>query len=88
MKPKDISDLFYQRELRDDLCPIVAGRRIIPESYLDMIHMALKRHGRPVAELGPVQTQVAHPRRGVASSESFHMAPDFDAPLEDFADYR
>jgi hypothetical protein len=29
-KPKDISDLFYRRALRDDLCPIVAGRRLIP----------------------------------------------------------
>jgi hypothetical protein len=44
--PKDISDLFYRRELRDDLCPIVAGRRLIPESYLDIIRMALKRNGR------------------------------------------
>jgi hypothetical protein len=48
-KPKDISDLFYRRQLRDDLCPIVAGRRLIPESYLDIIVMALKRAGRPVA---------------------------------------
>ena len=44
--PKDISDLFYRRELRDDLCPIVAGRRLIPESYVDVIVMVLKRHGR------------------------------------------
>lgn len=50
-RPKDISDLFYRRELRDDLCPIIAGRRIIPESYLAMIDMALKRHGRPVADI-------------------------------------
>ena len=49
-KPKDISDLFYRRELRDDLCSIVGGRRLIPESYLDMIRMALRRHGRPVAQ--------------------------------------
>lgn len=47
-RPKDISDLFYRRRLRDDLCPIVAGRRLIPESYLDMIRLALKRAGRPV----------------------------------------
>ena len=47
-RPKDISDLFYRRRLRDDLCPIVAGRRLIPESYVDMIGMALKRAGRPV----------------------------------------
>ena len=45
-KPKDISDLFYRRELRDDLCPIVAGRRLIPEPYIDVIDMVLKRHGR------------------------------------------
>jgi hypothetical protein len=45
-RPKDISDLFYQRLLRDDLCPIVAGRRLIPEDYLDLIAQALKRAGR------------------------------------------
>jgi hypothetical protein len=49
-RPKDISDLFYQRTLRDDLCPIVAGRRLIPDDYLDMIRLALKRAGRPVGE--------------------------------------
>lgn len=47
-KPKDISDLFYRRALRDDLCPIVAGRRLIPDDYLDMIRLALKRARRPV----------------------------------------
>lgn len=47
----------------------------------------ITKHGRPVAELGPVQTQVAHPRRGVARSDAFHMDPDFDAPLVDLAEY-
>ena len=47
-RPKDISDLFYRRMLRDDLCPIVAGRRLIPEDYLDRSAAALKRQGRPV----------------------------------------
>jgi len=47
-RPKDISDLFYRRMLRDDLCPIVAGRRLIPDDYLDRIAAALKRQGRPV----------------------------------------
>jgi hypothetical protein len=46
--PKDISDLFYQRRLRDDLCPIVAGRRIIPSDYLPMIAAALRRAGKPI----------------------------------------
>lgn len=47
----------------------------------------ITRHGRPVAELGPVQSQVVRPRRGLARSDSFYMAPDFDAPLDDFSDY-
>ena len=47
-RPKDISDLFYRRELRDDLCPVVAGRRLIPAGYVDVIHRVLRRHGRPV----------------------------------------
>ena len=49
-RPKDISDLFYRRELRDDLCPIIAGRRIIPESYIPVIRMVLIRNGRPVSD--------------------------------------
>jgi len=53
--PKDISDLFYRRELRDDLCPIVAGRRLIPADYLDMIRMTLRRNGRTLAKGGDAQ---------------------------------
>ena len=49
-RPKDISDQFYRCELRDDLCPIVAGRRLIPESYVEIIDMVLKRHGRTVVD--------------------------------------
>jgi len=45
-KPKDISDLFYSRKLRDDLCPIVAGRRLIPVDYVLTICAVLRRHGR------------------------------------------
>jgi hypothetical protein len=49
-RPRDISELFYKRELNDDLCPIVGGRRLIPRDYLPVLRMVLKRHGRPVAE--------------------------------------
>ena len=49
-RPQDISDLFYKRKLRDDLCPIIAGRRLIPPDYLDVIRWALKREGRPVGQ--------------------------------------
>ncbi|MBN1341748.1 MAG: hypothetical protein JXQ73_03665 [Phycisphaerae bacterium] len=47
-RPRDISDLFYRRRLRDDLCPIVGGRRLIPESYVETIAAELARSGRPV----------------------------------------
>jgi hypothetical protein len=40
-----ITDLFYQGELRDDLCPVIAGRRLIPRSYLLMVVKALRRRG-------------------------------------------
>ena len=43
VKPRDISDLFYSRELRDDLCPIVGGRRLIPDTYVDEIAEVLRR---------------------------------------------
>lgn len=49
-RPRDISDLFYRRELRDDLCPMVGGRRLIPEDYIDRISTALRRHGHPVGQ--------------------------------------
>ena len=45
-RPKDISDLFYQRRLNDQHCPIVAGRRLIPEDYLADIEILLRRLGR------------------------------------------
>lgn len=53
-RPRDISDLFYRRRLRDDLCPIIGGCRLIPEDYLGMIAAELRRSGRPVA---PVNLQ-------------------------------
>ena len=43
--PRTISDLFYSRELRDDLCPIIGGRRLIPEDYVDEI-VAVLQHRR------------------------------------------
>ena len=52
-RPRDISDLFYRRRLRDDLCPIVGGRRLIPEDYLEMIAIELRRSGRPVEIVSP-----------------------------------
>ena len=48
----------------------------------------LTRRGKRIAELRPV-TPPKHPRRaGFAKGTFTHIAPDFDAPLDDFADHR
>jgi len=49
-RPRDISDLFYRRRLSDESCPIVGGRRLIPESLLSVIEMALRHAGHPVSD--------------------------------------
>ena len=43
--PKMISQLFYGRELSDDICPVVGGRRIIPDHYLGEIERLLRQRG-------------------------------------------
>jgi hypothetical protein len=45
-RPKDISDLFYQRRLDDERCPIVGGRRLIPVDYVPVIEATLRELGR------------------------------------------
>ena len=45
VRPARITQLFYERRLRDDLAPIVAGRRLIPPELIDVIAMELRRKG-------------------------------------------
>jgi hypothetical protein len=45
-KPKDISDLLYQRKVDTSRCPVVAGRRLIPLELLGEIEAALRAAGR------------------------------------------
>lgn len=51
----------------------------------------ITRHGKRVAELSPV-APARRGRRGCAKArgkeKTFYMAPDFDAPLDDFKDYQ
>ena len=51
VRPSQVTALFYEHRLRDDLCPIVGGRRIVPEGMLDVIAMELRRKGVEVAEV-------------------------------------
>lgn len=46
----------------------------------------ITRHGRRVAEVIPVPARKTA-KRGCAKGSGFYMAPDFDAPLEEFKDY-
>jgi hypothetical protein len=49
--PRHISDLFYARKLNDDGCPVVAGRRLIPESRVAEVESKLREVGvLPAAE--------------------------------------
>lgn len=51
VRPHQITALFYEGRLRDDLCPIVSGCRIIPESYIAVISMELRRKGIETRDL-------------------------------------
>jgi hypothetical protein len=41
-RPRDISDLFYQRIVSDERCPVVGGRRLIPADMVPEIEAALR----------------------------------------------
>jgi prevent-host-death family protein len=47
----------------------------------------ITRHGRPIAELGPLRSEDSRPRPGFAKGCFTHVAEDFDAPLADFRDH-
>lgn len=47
-KPRDITELFYQRRVSDDKAPVIGGRRLIPESLVPeieehIVHLLAKR---------------------------------------------
>jgi prevent-host-death family protein len=48
--------------------------------------IVITSNGAPVLKLVPVAAQPRERRPGSAKGK-IHMAPDFDAPLEDFAKY-
>jgi hypothetical protein len=54
-RPRDISDLFYQRLLSDERCPVVGGRRLIPFEFVPVIQEVLNRRLRSDTRLGVVR---------------------------------
>lgn len=59
VRPSLISQLFYERKFRDDLCPIISGRRMIPETYVEIIAMELHYKGIKTAD--PLRRTAARP---------------------------
>ena len=53
VRPSQVTQLFYEQRLRDDLCPIVAGRRLIPPDYCEVIALELRRKGISVRASRP-----------------------------------
>ncbi len=47
----------------------------------------ITKHGKPVVELSAVGTGSAPQMRGCGTGGDYFMVPDFDEPLDDFADY-
>ena len=66
VRPSQITQLFSERRLREDLCPVVSGRRLIPRSYVPMIVMALKRKGISVDTTSPASSDASRAARGGA----------------------
>ena len=72
---KTVGAFEAKTHLSQLLDAVEAGERIV-----------ITRHGRPVAELSP-PPEKKRARFGCAKGPDFYMAPDFDAPLEDFKDH-
>jgi hypothetical protein len=46
VRPRDITNLLYERRIEDSLCPVVAGRRLIPRACLARIEAVLRESER------------------------------------------
>ena len=69
VRPAQVSQLFYERRLPDDLCPVVAGRRLIAPKYVEIIAMELRRKGIKVQE---AETTNAKETTNVPTQEVAH----------------
>ena len=45
VKARVVADLFYQGRLDTSVCPVIAGRRLIPSSYVVEIGRVLEEFG-------------------------------------------
>ena len=45
VRPRDISNLLYDRELREDFCPKIGNRHVVSRAYVPEIARILRRKG-------------------------------------------
>ncbi|MHC1764408.1 MAG: type II toxin-antitoxin system Phd/YefM family antitoxin [Verrucomicrobiia bacterium] len=76
MKGKEIGTLEAKTRLSELLAEVQRGQSFF-----------ITRHGKRIAELGPVRARRKRPGPGFASGTFTEVAPDFDAPLDDFREY-
>lgn len=50
-------------------------------------HFVITSRGRPVAELRPMPPEKLALKRGCAANSGYRMAPDFNEPLDELAEY-
>lgn len=75
--PTEIGVFDTKTHLSELIQRVVAGERFY-----------ITRRGKRVAELRPVYDEPRPLIRGCAANSGYHMADDFDAPLEDMQDYQ
>ena len=73
VKAKEIGTLEAKTRLSRLLADVQRGQRFF-----------ITRHGKPIAELGPVRAVKRRATPGFAKGTFTYVAPDFDAPLDDF----
>jgi prevent-host-death family protein len=77
MKVKQVGTLEAKTRLSELLTQVQRGQRF-----------HITKHGKPIAELAPLAAETKTKRKlGFAPGLITYMAPDFDAPLEDFRQY-
>jgi antitoxin (DNA-binding transcriptional repressor) of toxin-antitoxin stability system len=76
MKSLEIGTLETRTRLSEILKEVEGGR-----------HFYITRHGRRIAELGPVKSASKKRKFGCGKGLFTYVAPDFDAPLAEFKEY-
>jgi antitoxin (DNA-binding transcriptional repressor) of toxin-antitoxin stability system len=76
MQVKEIGTLEAKTRLSELLADVERGHIFF-----------ITRHGKRIAELGPVRAVKRHPVAGFAQGTFTHVASDFDRPLDDFGEY-